>query len=155
MWTVIIILILVGILMLLLEVLVIPGSGVAGIIGFALMVAGIWMAYSKQGITAGNITLGITLGVNLIGLILALRSKTWNKVMLKTQIDSKARTVPLEELKPGDKGRTISRCAPMGKAMFNDKFYEVSAFSEFIDQEQDIEIVKISGNKIFVKQIKK
>ncbi len=155
MWTVIIILILVGILMLLLEILVIPGSGVAGIIGFALMVAGIWLAYSRQGVTAGNITLGITLGVNLIGLILALRSKTWNKVMLKTQINSKAKTIPLEELKPGDKGRTVSRCAPMGKALFNDRFYEVSAFSEFIDQEQDIEIVKISGNKIFVKQIKK
>ncbi|NOX85139.1 MAG: hypothetical protein GXO86_04100 [Chlorobi bacterium] len=155
MWTVIIILILVGILMLLLEILVIPGSGVAGIIGFALMVAGIWLAYSRQGVQAGNITLAITLGVNLIGLVLALRSKTWNKVMLKSQINSKVRTIDHAELKPGDKGKTVSRCTPMGKALFGDKFFEVSAFSEFIDQESEIEIVKISGNKIFVKQIKK
>ncbi len=155
MWTVIIILILVGILMLLLEILVIPGSGVAGIIGFALMVAGIWLAYSRQGVQAGNITLAITLGVNLIGLILALRSKTWNKVMLKSRISSKVRTIDHAELKPGVKGRTVSRCTPMGKALFDDKFFEVSAFSEFIDQESDIEIVKISGNKIFVKPLKK
>ncbi len=155
MWTVIITLILVGILMLLLEILVIPGSGVAGIIGFALMVAGIWLAYSRQGVQSGNITLGVTLGVNLIVLLLVLRSKTWDKFMLHTKIDSKVRTINPDQLKVGDKGKTISRCPPMGKAVFNDKFYEVSAYSEFIDQQEDIEIVKISGNKVFVKQIKK
>lgn len=155
MWTVIIILILVGILMLLLEILVIPGSGVVGIIGFALMVAGIWLAYSRQGIQAGNMMLAVTLGVNLIVLLLVLRSKTWDRFMLHTNIDSKVRTINPDQLKVGDKGKTISRCPPMGKAVFNDKFYEVSAFSEFIDQQEDIEIVKISGNKIFVKQVKK
>lgn len=155
MWTVIIILILVGILMLLLEILVIPGSGVAGILGFALMVAGIWLAYSRQGVQAGNITLAVTLGVNLIGLLIVLRSKTWDKFMLHTKIDSKVSTINPALLKVGDKGKTVSRCAPMGKAVFHDKFYEVSAFSEFIDQQEDIEIVKISGNKVFVKQLNK
>lgn len=155
MWTIIIILILVGILMLLIEILVIPGSGVAGIIGFGVMVAGIWLAYSKEGATAGHITVGVTLGVSLIGLLLALRSKTWNKAMLSTQIDSKVRTIDPQLLNVGDKGKTVSRCAPMGKAVFHDKFYEVSAYSDFIDQEEEIEIMKISGNKIFIKPIKK
>jgi membrane-bound ClpP family serine protease len=79
MWTVIIILILVGILMMLIEILVIPGSGVAGIIGFGLMVAGIWLAYVDEGATAGHITLAVTLGVSLIGLLIALRTKTWKR----------------------------------------------------------------------------
>jgi len=155
MWTVIIILILVGILVLLIEILVIPGSGVAGIIGFGLMVAGIWLAYTREGAYAGHIALGVTLGVSVIGLLLALRSKTWKKAMLSTEIDSKVRTIDKDDLNVGLKGKTISRCAPMGKAVFNDKFFEVSAFSEFIDEEKDIEIIKISGNKIFVKQVKK
>lgn len=154
MWTVIIILILVGILVLLIEILVIPGSGVAGIIGFGLMVAGIWLAYTREGAYAGHITLGLTLGVSVIGLLLALRSKTWNKAMLSTEIDSKVNTIDKDNLNVGQIGKTISRCAPMGKATFNDKFFEVSAFSEFIDEEKDIEIIKISGNKIFVKQVK-
>jgi membrane-bound ClpP family serine protease len=55
----------------------------------------------------------------------------------------------------GDRGKTISRCAPMGKAQFANDFYEVSAYSDFIDHEKDIEIMKISGNKIFVKQLMK
>lgn len=153
MWTFIVILILVGILMLLLEVLVIPGSGVAGIIGFVLMVAGIWLAYSREGTTEGHITLAVTLGVNLIGLVIALRTKTWKKAMLSTSIDSKVRTIDDQNLLVGDKGITISRCAPMGKANFKDEFYEVSALSEFIDEDVVVKIVRISGNKIFVKPI--
>ena len=146
--------ILVGILMMLIEILVIPGSGVAGIIGFGLMVAGIWLAYVREGANSGHITLAVTLGVSLIGLLIALRSKTWKKAMLSTEIAGKVRTIDPQHLAVGDRGKTISRCAPMGKALFNDKFYEVSAYSDFIDQEKDIEIIKISGNKIFVKQIK-
>jgi len=139
--------------MLLLEVLVIPGAGVAGIIGFALMVAGIWLSFSREGTQEGYITLAVTVVLNLVIILLALRSKTWKKAMLSTSIDSKVRTIDLQKIHIGDKGKTISRCAPMGKAIFNDTFYEVSSYSDFIDQEQDIEIMKISGNKIFIKQI--
>lgn len=155
MWTFIIILILVGILMLLLEILVIPGSGVAGIIGFGLMIAGIWLAYTREGTQAGHITLAITLGVNLIGLIVALRSKTWKKAMLSTKIEGRVNTIDPLQLQVGDKGVTVSRCAPMGKATFDDKFFEVSALADFIDENEVVRIVKISGNKIFVKQITK
>jgi membrane-bound ClpP family serine protease len=154
MWAVIIILILIGLLMLILEVLVLPG-GVAGIVGFMMMVAGIWMAYTSEGVMAGNITLLVTIGVNVLGLILALRSKTWKKAMLQTKIDSRVNVIDASELKPGDKGKTISRCAPMGKAIFNDKFYEVSTFTDFIDENVDIEIIRIEGKKIIVKQFKK
>ena len=154
MWTVIVILILVGLLLMILEIIVIPGSGVVGIIGMASMIAGIWLAYTKQGVEAGHITLGITLAVNVIGLAFALRSKTWKKAMLKTVNSGKVNEIETEDIKIGQIGKTISRCAPMGKAQFNNTYYEVSTLSEFIDQGKEIEIIKISGNKIFVKKTK-
>ncbi len=155
MWTVIIILILVGILMMILEIIVIPGAGVAGIIGFVLMASGVWLAYTKQGLMAGHITLGVTIAVNVIGLILTLRSKTWKKAMLNTVNTGKVNEIDVDELKIGNEGITISRCAPMGKAEFSNVFYEVSTLSEFIDENQKVEIIRISGNKIYIKKIKK
>lgn len=152
---IVILLILIGIAMLVIEILVIPGAGVAGIIGFGLMVAGIWLAYTRIGVTEGNIILITTLAVNIIGITLTLRSKTWKKVMLNTEITAKVNTLENENIKVGDKGVAISRCAPMGKAMFDNAYFEVSALSEFIDEESEIEIIKISGNKIFIKQINK
>ncbi len=154
MWTIIIVLILVGLLMMILEITVIPGAGFAGIIGFALMAIAIWLSYSREGIMAGNITLGATLVINVVGLVLALRSKTWKNAMLKTVNSGKVNTIKEGNLKVGDVGTTISRCAPMGKADFNNTYYEVSTLSEFIDQNKKIEIIRITGNKIFIKKIK-
>ncbi|HEY9115752.1 MAG TPA: NfeD family protein [Bacteroidales bacterium] len=153
MWPVIIILILIGLIMLILEILMLPG-GIAGVIGFCLMIAGIWTAYTNEGAVAGNITLVVTLAVNIVGLIMALRSKTWRKAMLSAKIDSRVNVVDPSDLKAGDIGRTVSRCAPMGKAIFNDKYFEVSTNTEFIDQDVEIEILRIDGKKIIVKQKK-
>jgi len=155
MWWIVILLILIGIALLVIEVLVIPGAGVAGIIGFGVMVAGIWLAYTRIGIGEGNIVLITTLAVNIIGITLTLRSKTWKKVMLNTEISAKVNTIDSDSLNVGDKGVTISRCAPMGKVLIDGQYLEVSTLSEFIDQESEIEIIRISGNKIYIKQINK
>ncbi|MDP2721482.1 MAG: NfeD family protein [Bacteroidales bacterium] len=153
MWSVIIILILVGYLLLLLEILVIPGTGLPGIVGFGLMVAGIWIAYRDQGMMEGHITLTATLAMSMVGVVLALRSKTWKSATLTAEIDGKAGQNTEAMVKVGDYGITISRCTPGGTAEFNNQLVEVTTLSEFIDPQRQIEIVKISGNKIIVKQI--
>lgn len=154
MWTVIVILIIVGMLMLVLEVVVIPGTGAAGIVGFLLMAAGIWFAYTREGIVAGHITLASAIVLNIISIVLMLRSKTWKNAMLKTVNKGRVNEIDRNILVVGLVGSTISRCAPMGKAKFGDEFYEVSTLSEFIDQNEKIEIIRISGNKIFIKKNK-
>ncbi len=151
MWTVILTLIFIGLIMVLLEILVIPGGGLAGVIGFALMVIGVFLAYSREGAMAGHMALAGTVIVNAAALALALRSKTWDRVMLKKNVDSKVNTIDENSVKVGDVGKTISRCAPTGKAVFNDQFFEVQSRSEFIDEEQFVEVLKIEKNKIFVK----
>jgi len=151
MWTVIVALIAIGLLMVVIEILVIPGGGLAGILGFVLMVAGVWLSYSRMGLTAGHITISSTLLLNFVVLIYALRSKTWEKAMLKRNIDSRVNIIDEAELSVGDTGKTVSRCSPSGKALINGKFFEVHARSEFIDEDVDIEVIKVEKNKIFIK----
>jgi membrane-bound ClpP family serine protease len=151
MWTVIVALIAIGLLMVVIEILVIPGGGLAGILGFVLMVAGVWLSYSRMGLTAGHITISSTLLLNFVVLIYALRSKTWEKAMLKRNIDSRVNIIDEAELRVGDTGKTVSRCSPSGKALINGKFFEVHARSEFIDEDVDIEVIKVEKNKIFIK----
>lgn len=150
-WTIIIILILVGLLFLILEVVVIPGTTVVGIVGFVLMIVAVWQTYVVYGSTSGHLVLGGTLVLTLVGLRFALRSKTWDKVMLKSNIDSRANVIPEGSVKVGDVGKSISRIVPTGKALINDEYFEVCSSGEFIDPENDIEVVKIEHNKIFVK----
>ncbi len=154
MWLVIV-LIVVGILLLLLEVLVIPGTGFAGIAGFGSVVAGVWVAYTHLGTSTGNIVLLVTLAVNVVAIWIGIRSKTWKRAALVSTIDGKVNTLDNIGLKVGDRGKTISRCAPMGKAEFNGNFVEVDARVDFIDPDTPIEITKIENNKIYIKSFKK
>ncbi len=150
-WTIIIILILVGLLFLVLEVVVIPGTTVIGFVGFALMVFAVWQTYMVYGSTSGHLILGGTLIITLVGLRFALRSKTWDKVMLKSNIDGRANIIPEGAIKVGDVGKSVSRIVPSGKAIFKNEYFEVCSSGEFIDPDNEIEVVKIEHNKIFVK----
>ena len=149
----IILLILIGLSLVVLEIIVIPGA-VAGIIGILIIAFAIWESFAVYGSTSGYITLFSTLFVTAIVLYFTLKSKTWNKISLKSTIDSKVNLLKEDEVKVGDEGKSISRLAPSGKAKFNGEFYEVHTNSEFIDQDQEIVIIKIDHNRIIVKQIK-
>ncbi len=150
-WTIIIVLILIGLLFLILETLVVPGTTVVGIFGFALLAFSIYKSYAVYGATAGHITLGSTAVLTLILLFFAIRSKTWNKLMLKSNISSKVNTIDEEKLKKGDVGETVSRLVTGGKAKINGEFYEVHSTGAFIDQHSKIVVTKIEANKIYVK----
>jgi membrane-bound ClpP family serine protease len=154
-WTIIAVLIIVGFVFLLLEILVLPGTNVAGIIGFVLLVVGVWQAYATFGGKAGTITLIATVIVSAILLYYSLQARTWRRVSLKSEISSKVNVVDNKKVKPGDTGKTISRLAPMGKAYVNGVYVEVSSDGEFIDQNTEIEIIKIDHNKIVVKPLNK
>ncbi len=151
--TLIIILILLGILLFLIEFLLIPGIGIAGIIGAALMIGGVILGYTYHGLTVGNLILGSTVLLSIISLVVALKTKTWKKVMLETKIESKVNNINKgdNKLKVGDTGTSITRLNPMGKIMVNGQDYEAQAHNMLIEEETPIYITKIAGNKIFVK----
>lgn len=149
-WVIIITIILIGIIGLVLEFLVIPG-GIVGIVSGLIIAGGIGLSYYHFGVTAGNITLIATVVAILVGIVLLLRSRTWKKLMLNTQIDSKVNEIDPAKIAVGQEGVSVSRLAPGGKALFNGEIVEVSSARDFIDENCPIVIVKIEGNKITVK----
>ena len=53
----------------------------------------------------------------------------------------------------GERGKTISRLNPNGKALFGDRILEVSTTGEFVEEDKSIEVVKIDQNRIKVKTV--
>jgi membrane-bound ClpP family serine protease len=152
---VIILLILLGIVLLLVEFLVIPGVTIAGIGGVVLIGTSIYSTYKTYGTVTGNIVLLVSFLLILTATVIALRSKTWKKVMLQTTIDGKAAESYDEKLKAGDRGKAVTRLAPMGNAMFGDIITEVKTMGEFVDPGAEVEIVKVHQKEIIVKPITK
>ncbi len=150
--TLIIILILLGILLFIIEFLLIPGVGIAGIVGAVLMIGGVILGYTYHGVTIGNIILASTVVLSVITLVLVLKSKTWKKVMLNTKIEGKVNSIEEKggKLNIGDTGISITRLNPIGKVMINGQYYEAQALNMLIDEGTDIVITKIAGKKIIV-----
>lgn len=151
-WPVIAVLIFIGLVFLVLEILVFPGQAIAGIIGLVIIAAAIWQTYVNFGPTAGHITLASTLGASVLLLVISLRSKTWKRTMLKSNIDSKVGIIEDSQVKIGDSGKTVSRLNPAGKALINDDYFEVHTQGDFIDQGTEVIVTKKDFNRIYVKR---
>ncbi len=153
-WSVIVVLILIGLLFIILEILVIPGVAIFGILGVIIILIGVWQSYITYGTTAGHIVLASSILLSIVTLVFSLRSKTWKRMMLNSKIEGKTNVIDENKIKAGDTGKTTSRLSPAGKAMINGDYYEVHTQSEFVDPGTEIEIIKIDFNKIYVKQKK-
>ncbi|MBE0661997.1 MAG: NfeD family protein [Bacteroidales bacterium] len=150
-WTLIIIFLLAGLLFMLLEILVVPGVTVFGILGFVAIGVSVWQAYASHGTPEGHYFLLGAILFTILLLVLALKSKTWNKVMLSTEVNSRVNTIELDKVMAGDEGTTVSRLAPVGKAIINGEFYEVDSLGEYIEPQTKIVVISVDHSKIIVK----
>ncbi|MBR8537950.1 hypothetical protein KDU71_20445 [Carboxylicivirga sediminis] len=148
---VIILIILLGLFLLILEFFVFPGVTFAGIGGFIFTAGGIFLAYQGYGNTYGNIALVSTLFVGIVILVLSFRSKTWNRLMLHSQVDGKVETVDEDTIHAGDEGVAITRLNPIGKVMINDEVLEGRCPGHFIDENSQITVKEVYKTYIIVK----
>lgn len=149
-WLVLIMLVLIGFILLLLEFMVFPGVNVVGILGFLCVGGAIYVAYSQMGSVAGHLTLA---GVGIGGSVMtwfALRSKTWKRLQLDTEIDGSVEGVDTS-IQEGDVGVTLGRLAPMGEVRFGGVVAEAESQSGYVDNGQEVVVLKVFKNKIIVK----
>lgn len=151
----IIFLILLGLLLFLVEFLILPGVTIAGIGGAISMVTAVVLSFYYYGTTAGFIVLASTMALIFVTVVLMLKSGTWKKVMLTREIDGKVDLIHKDEgkINVGDRGKTVSRMNPMGKVMVNGEFYEARSQDKYLDQNTDIEVIKVESNRLIVKQV--
>ena len=147
----IIVLILVGLVLIFAEILLIPGIGIAGVLGLLSMGGSCFYAFNQLGTNAGVIVTIVNAALIVALTIWVLRAKTWKRFTLNTNIDSKAIDFFEDKLSVGDRGRTLSRLSPMGSAKILDEVYEVKALEGMIDSGVEIEVVLIEDNRIYVK----
>ena len=150
----IITLIVIGIVLLAIELLIIPGFGFAGVLGLLSIVGAVILSFIQFDTTTGLIVLGGTIVVLTVMTILILRSKTWKKLSLKENIDAKVDSDPTEKgLTIGMVGITISRLAPAGKIRINNLDIEARSYDAIIDSGKQVEIIAIEDNKVIVKEL--
>lgn len=148
-------LILVGIILILLEFLVVPGVTIAGIAGFLFMGGAVYLAFENFDNTTGLIVLGVVIIIMIVSLVFALRAKTWKRITLNTDIDSKVSEVKNSGLKIGDRGTALTRLNPMGSVLINGQKLEGHSQGQLIAEKTPVEILRIENTYVVVKPIEK
>ena len=84
----VVLLVLAGVALLLMEMFLLPGFGIAGIGGFACLIAAVVLAWLWIGRLAGYITLAACLVLSALAIWGFLRSNALDKMALDSKIDS-------------------------------------------------------------------
>jgi len=116
-----------------------------------LILLGIVIAYHAKGVHIGNLFLGGTFLLSVITIVVAFRTKTWKRLGLVGEINGKITPFEEEKIKVGDTGKTITRLNPIGKVQVNDIICEAKSTGSFIEENKEIEVIKVLKTQIVVK----
>ena len=142
-------LIIVGLLLIFAEILLIPGIGVAGVLGLLALGGSCAYAFLEMSNIAGIVVTAVNVALLVLLTIYVLRAKTWKRISLETNIDAKVASEIV--IVVGDQGKTLTRLAPMGQALLGGESIEVKSLEGMIDPDVDIVVVMVEDNKIYVK----
>lgn len=158
----------IGISLLLVEFFVIPGFGVAGILGFLgtfgalllMMVDNQWFDFSKVNMEAFTNSF-ITIGIGVIGGALAialtlpqfLKSKRFKQISLQDVMDAEAGYTSTSYLDNfvGRQGIAYTVLRPSGKVKIGGELYDASTQGDFIEKDSRIVVISQEGTSLRVK----
>lgn len=163
-----ILLFVIGLGLILLEVFVIPGFGVAGISGIILVIASLFLSMvgedpflDMHAVSMAIIQLSVALLLSLVLIFLLAKylpkSNIFKKFVLSEEERSIAGYTSRKDAKDllGSKGIALTTLRPAGTAEINGKRVDVVTDSEYIERGRQIEVVEVDGMRIVVREIKK
>ncbi len=146
----------VGIILLFIEIFVLPGFGITGIGGLALILLSIFLAFDNfsAGLAAISISLLVSTILILYGLKKLPRSKLWSKLSLGTSLSSEQGYLPRQDRSDliGQIGKTITTLRPSGTAEINGERVDVVSEGIWIDPDRPIIVTKVEGPRIVVRE---
>lgn len=151
--TIIIALILIGLILLGVELFLIPGTTIVGILGFLFTIGGVVISFTTLGTNLGFLVLGISLSSAGLMLYFGMKGKVWQKFSLKDQIKSKFNEDVELLVSMSEEGTTISALRPMGKAEFRKGIVEVRSMGGYLPTNTKVRVIKIQEKIIMVEAI--
>jgi membrane-bound ClpP family serine protease len=163
-----------GLVLIGLEIFVLPGFGVTGISGIALVVASLVLVTLERMPETSEDWLNVgatvtTMGISLVAAIVGACVLAWylphipfaNRLVLQPPAESESgydqdalggRPEHAQALL-GAIGVAATTLRPAGKARFGDEFLDVVAEGDYVNPGSRVQVIEIEGNRIVVKEV--
>ena len=149
-WFILISLLTLGVILMLVEVLFVPGTTLVGVLGILVTGVGVYYGFISFETGTAVTILGLAVLVNVLVIVYGFRSGVWNKFSLKDTITSRSFDDRLAGLEVGQKGRTVSDFRPYGKVEIADRIYEAKSEVGFLSTGTEVYIEKLEDNRIII-----
>lgn len=147
------ILIIAGVLLIVTELVLLPGFSVAGIFALICYGGAAYLAFDNYGPMAGVVVLCIIAALSIAAVFLSLRARTWQRLALNDKIESTSQQLPSQQLKVGQKGVAATRLAPSGKIVVDGHTYEARTLrNTYVDEKSGVEVVDFENFTVIVKE---
>ncbi|MFZ2863808.1 MAG: NfeD family protein [Ignavibacteriaceae bacterium] len=156
-----------GLVLLLAEIFIIPGFGVTGVSGIALILVSIFLALlgsdpflDMKTVSMAIIQLSVSLVAALTGIFLLAKflpkSTAFSRLVLaETQTADKGFvSFPSDTNLIGKTGIAYTTLRPGGTALIDDRKVDVVADSEYIEKDKKIKVIRVEGIKVVVTAVK-
>src|SRR5690554_2895730 len=149
---------LLGLVLILLEIFVIPGFGFAGIGGIAFVFLSIFFLFPTTELALSAIS--IILLSSLVAFVILVKlfgiSPFWKRISLGESQTVEAGYTASDSRQDllGKTARTITPLRPAGTADVSGRRIDVVSEGDYIDKEQVVKIIKVSGSRIVVQKTK-
>ena len=152
----------IGVALLLVELFVIPGFGIAGIAGIGLMLGSVFFVFRSAYkfetaifTLSSSVILAFAFAIALSYLL--PKTRAWNHLVLSAAMDSDAgfHSAPREDFQMyvGKTGVALTPLRPAGTVRVDDARLDVVTAGDFIVRDTPVKIINVEGSKIFVEAI--
>lgn len=163
-----IILFIIGVLLLVVEIFVIPGFGIAGISGIILVVCGLTMSligndnFSFDGVTGQEmsralLTVMVGVGCGFV-LMIWLSSRIgekgfFRKLALNTNVDKTIAVSFDVSALMGEEGEAATVLRPSGKIYVHGEMYDAVSDTGFIERGERVRVVRFENSQLYVERL--
>lgn len=160
-----------GVILLALEIFVIPGFGIAGILGIVFIISGLILSmlnnlfFDFTFVTAANAIKAVLTVLIATTLAIILSFYFGKKLLTSTRFGEIALTnkqnssegytsadADYQEML-GKTGLTKTMLRPVGKVIIDGNMYDATAETSYIDKETKVKVTRYESSQLFVKQV--
>ena len=152
-WIAITLLLAFGLLLMIAEIIFIPGTTLFGIFGFIAALLGLYLCFRNLGYQTGMAVTGAFALITFLSVYFSFKSEVWQRFALTQTISSRVNDEQKFLLRVGDQGKTLSALRPSGKAAFQGGEIEVQSLGNFIDAGCRIKVSSIAANQVYVEKV--
>jgi membrane-bound serine protease (ClpP class) len=151
-----------GIALIALEIFVIPGFGIAGILGVVLMLGSVFFVFDgaynlSTAVLWLSISVILTSALVILAAFLLPETRLFQRFALSTVMgtDMGYHSSSAEDFQAylGQSGTALTPLRPSGTARIADRRVDVVTVGDFIPQNSNVKVVEVEGSKVFVEAV--